>query len=155
MERSDRAACATDHHRNRKQKGDVNYGQLHDAVASRGGKANIGKLTKYSFPLGRIATAMQRLGLPPLTTIVVKASNGLPSSGIDGFIKDHLDLNRAERDALENNADFRRAKVQQLWDEVYAYEKWIEVMAALGIAATAELRPLSSPASDINLTGLQ
>ncbi|MGY3547338.1 hypothetical protein [Bradyrhizobium sp. USDA 4469] len=115
----------------------LTYAQLHDAVASRGGRRDVGKLTKYSFPLGRIATAMQRLRLPPLTSIVVKASTGLPSSGIDEFIKNHLDLNRADRNALDNDADFRREKVQQLWDEVYAYENWTEVMALLGITGQA------------------
>jgi len=111
----------------------VTYSELHEAVVARGGKADIGKMTKYAFPLGRIASAMQRERLPPLTSIVVKGSTGLPSWGIDVFIKEHLDLNRAERDALENDADYRREKVKQLWDEVYAYKDWPEVMDRLGV----------------------
>jgi hypothetical protein len=62
----------------------ITYTQLQKVVA-RGGKPNMGTMTKYAFPLGRIATAMERLELPPLTAIVVKGSTGLPSSGIDGF----------------------------------------------------------------------
>ena len=111
----------------------LTYTELHDAVVDRGGRSDIGKMTKYSFPLGRMAEAMNRLRLPPLTTIVVSASTGLPSSGIDRFIKDYLELTRAESDALKTDPAFRRSKVEQLWNEVWAYEKWLEVMVQLGI----------------------
>jgi hypothetical protein len=93
----------------------------------------MGKMTKYAFPLGRIATAMERLELPPLTSIVVKGSTGLPSSGIDGFIINHLDLNRERARALKEDVAVRRELVTPLWDEVFAYKKWPTVMSQLGI----------------------
>jgi uncharacterized protein (UPF0216 family) len=111
----------------------ITYTQLHEMVVARGGEADIGKMTKYAFPLGRIATAMTRLELPPLTSIVVSASTGLPSSGIDQFIIDHLDLNRKNAKALASDEDARRKLVKQLWDDVFAYPKWPAVMAHLGI----------------------
>jgi hypothetical protein len=111
----------------------ITYTQLHEMVKKRGGKADIGKMTKYAFPLGRIATAMTRLELPPLTSIVVSASTGLPSSGIDQFIIDHLDLNRVDAKALNSDENVRRNLVKRLWDEVFSYQKWPDVMAQLGI----------------------
>jgi hypothetical protein len=95
----------------------ITYTQLHEKVVARGGKPNMGKMTKYAFPLGRIATAMERLELPPLTAIVVKGSTGLPSSGIDGFIINHLDLSRERAKALKEDMDVRRELVTPLWDE--------------------------------------
>jgi hypothetical protein len=111
----------------------ITYTQLHEKVVARGGKPNMGKMTKYAFPLGRIATAMERLELPPLTSIVVKGSTGLPSSGIDGFIINYLDLNRERAKALKEDVDVRREFVTSLWDEVFGYKKWPAVMAQLGI----------------------
>lgn len=111
----------------------ITYTQLHEMVVERGGKPDIGKMTKYAFPLGRIATAMTRLELPPLTSIVVRESTGLPSSGIDQFIINHLDLNREDAKALNSDENVRRKLVQRLWNEVFAYPKWPAVMVQLGI----------------------
>ncbi len=115
----------------------LTYGQLHDFVVKRGGK-EVGTFTKYAKPLGKIADAMNRLLLPPLTSIIVNAKTGLPSSGIDVFIKDYLRLDPVERDAFDKDAKFREAKVKQCWDDVYAYEKWTEVMMILGITGQPE-----------------
>lgn len=111
----------------------ITYTKLHESVVERGGQGNMGKMTKYAFPLGRIASAMQRLELPPLTSIVVQRSTGLPSSGIDGFIVHHLNLDRKSAKALSEDIDLRRQLVAQLWDEVFSFEDWTTVMARLGI----------------------
>jgi hypothetical protein len=121
-----------------KRRDTLTYTQLHEAVAARGGKAEMGKMTKYAFPLGRIATAMMRLKLPPLTSIVVKGTTGLPSYGIDSFIADHLDLNREEREALKHDEAVRRTYVAKLWDQVYGYKNWPDVMTQLGITGDPE-----------------
>ena len=119
------------------QKRTITYSDLAKAVEARGG-TNAGKLTKYSFPLGKIAKAMEREGLPALTTLVVTAADGLPSYGIDVFIADHFRLDHAEREALKDDPGFRRAKVEQLWEEVYRYQHWREKMAALGLTGDPE-----------------
>jgi hypothetical protein len=111
----------------------LTYTQLHEAVVARGGQANIGKMTKYAFPLGCIATAMTRLELPPLTSIVVRRSSGLPSSGIDNFIVEHLNLTRERAKAFKDDYEVRREIVNQLWSEVFSFKSWTEVMAELGI----------------------
>lgn len=111
----------------------ITYTELHNEVVKRGGRQNIGKMTKYSFPLGRIARAMERLELPPLTSIVVKSSNGIPSSGINGFIERHLELGRGETKALRDDDVFRRKIIEKIWDEVFSYQKWEYVMEKLGI----------------------
>lgn len=111
----------------------ITYGQLHDRVVQRGGKSDIGNMTKYAFPLGRIAAATERLELPPLTAIVVKSSNGLPSSGIDGFIVNFLELNRERAKALKNSEEVRRELVETLWDAVFSYKDWPNVMKKLGV----------------------
>ena len=111
----------------------ITYSQLHDKVAACGGKKDIGKMTKYAFPLGRIASAVERLGFPPLTTIVVKGTTGLPSSGIGGFIINYLDLNRDRAKALNEDLEVRRQIVKRLWNEVFDYEEWPAAMVALGI----------------------
>jgi hypothetical protein len=119
----------------------ITYTVLHEKVVTLGGKAEMDKMTKYAFPLGRIATATQRLKLPPLTSIVVKRSSGLPSSGIDGFIINHLDLNRERAKALEEDIDVRRNLVTRLWDEVFAYKEWPAVMARLGLTGDPAYDP--------------
>jgi hypothetical protein len=111
----------------------ITYTKLHERVVERGGQADMGKMTKYAFPLGRIATAMQRLELPSLTSIVVTRSTGLPSSGIDGFIVHHLDLDRKTAKALSEDYDIRRELVAKIWDEVFAYKDWPTVMTRLGL----------------------
>jgi hypothetical protein len=112
----------------------ITYTELHEKVVDRGGQANVGKMTKYAFPLGRIATAMERLEVPPLTSIVVRGATGLPSSGINAFIVQHLGLDGASAKALEvSTSAVRRKIVGQLWDEVFSYRKWPDVMADLGI----------------------
>lgn len=111
----------------------VTYGQLHELVVARGGKPNIGTMTKYATPLGKIASAMDRLKLPPLTTIVVSRSTGLPSPGIDQFIVRYLDLDREREKALREDLAVRRALVKPLWEEVFAYKRWHAVMAELGL----------------------
>jgi hypothetical protein len=90
-------------------------------------------LTKYAFPLGRIASAMERLQVPPLTAIVVKGITGLPSSGIDGFIIQYLELDREGAKAFQRDDGVRRKLVKKLWNKIFTYKNWREVMAQLGI----------------------
>jgi hypothetical protein len=113
----------------------LTYTDLHEKVVARGGYANVGKMTKYHFPLGRVASAMERLKLPPLTSIVVSVSTGLPSSGIDRFIAAHLKLDRKAERILKEDDRLRRRLAEQLWDEVFSYKNWPDVTVQLGITA--------------------
>ncbi|MBQ0820718.1 helix-turn-helix transcriptional regulator [Microvirga sp. HBU67558] len=112
----------------------ITYKDLHQKIVERGGKEDIGSLTKYAFPLGRIATAVENIGdgIPPLTAIVVRGSTGLPSDGIDPFIKGYLGLHGLEARKLKS-PEGRRAIVQRLWDDVFAYNKWPSVVSRLGL----------------------
>ena len=112
----------------------ITYGQLHDEVVKRGGQSEIGSRVKYAFPLGRIARAMERLELPVLTSIVVNEKTGMPSAGIDGFMVNRLDLDRAHAKALErDDPGVREQVVAQIWDDVFAYEHWRDVISSLGL----------------------
>src|SRR5215213_7898467 len=72
----------------------ITYGELHERVIELGGKAHVGSLIKYATPLGRIASAIEAMDeqIPPLTAIVVSASTGLPSEGIDLQVARYLKL---------------------------------------------------------------
>ncbi len=112
----------------------ISYKELHEMIADRGGKKDIGTLTKYSFPLGRVATAIENLGdkIPPITSIVVRGTSGMPSNGIDVHIRNYLDLSGAEAKTLKDTKA-RGEIVQRLWNDVFSYKKWPEVIARLGL----------------------
>ena len=115
----------------------ITYGELHEKVVSLGGKANIGTLAKYAHPCGRIARAAEEAAdllndeVPPITAIVVNGTTGLPSPGIDGFLRNYL--GRAETKGWTKNPMKRREAISQVWEEVFAYKRWGEVQTVVGL----------------------
>jgi transcriptional regulator with XRE-family HTH domain len=112
----------------------ITYGDLHRKVVTAGGKDNIGTMTKYAQPLGRIAAYLDSKNLPVLTAIVVSKSSGLPSSGIDEFVSRHLDLNHERTDALHFDLRFRREVFDKIWLQIFEYPNWPQVLQQLGLS---------------------
>ncbi len=115
----------------------ITYGDLHSAVIERGGKGDVGTLSKYAYPCGRIARAVETAAetiddnVPPLTALVVNANTGLPSPGIDNFLRDYL--GRSETKGWSKSPAKRREAVEQIWRDIFAYPRWAEVQAAVGL----------------------
>lgn len=116
------------------------YGDLHEAVAKRGGKAEIGTLTKYGMPLGRIGETMEEaaelLGLekvPPIEALVCNARTGMPSQGIDHFLKQYLRPERADLARKVSSESDRPAIIQQIHQEIFEFLRWDEVLAVVGL----------------------
>ncbi|MEA3044664.1 MAG: hypothetical protein QOH47_2502 [Sphingomonadales bacterium] len=115
----------------------ITYGDLHQEVIRRGGKAEIGTLAKYAHPCGRIAYACEDASdligdeVPPLTAIVVNGTTGLPSRGVDGFLRGYL---RSKNAKWTNGPEQRRHGIEQIWQDIFAYQRWDEVQAAVGLS---------------------
>ncbi len=115
----------------------ITYGDLHAKVCLRGGKANVGTLSKYAYPCGRIARAAEDAGeiiddeVPPLTALVVNGVSGLPSSGIDEFLRNYL--GKTETRGWKAHPSKRRKAIEQVWADIANFERWDEVLAAVGL----------------------
>lgn len=116
----------------------ITYGDLHQRVIARGGKADVGTLAKYAHPCGRIARACEDASdlindeVPPLTAIVVNGITGLPSPGIDGFLRGYL--GRSETAGWKKSPAKRGEAIKQIWRDIFAYQRWDEVQAAVGLS---------------------
>ena len=82
-----------------------------------------------NYPLGCVGRSLQQLGedwkqsIPPIQLLVVNKSTGRPGSGVIGFLDD--------AETLSDAARLKRIKDAQ--NEVYAYERWDDVLHALGL----------------------
>ena len=85
-----------------------------------------------NYPLGSIGTSLQRLGddwkqtIPQIQLLVVNKNTGLPGAGVIGFLgflDDAADLSVAER----------LKRIEDAQSEVYAYQRWDNVLHALGL----------------------
>jgi hypothetical protein len=119
----------------------ITYGDLHTQVIARGGKSDVGTLAKYAHPCGRIARAAEEASdligddVPPLTAIVVNGTTGLPSAGIDGFLRNYL--GRSETSGWAKSPSKRRAAIETIWNDIFNYTRWDEVQSAVGLTGNS------------------
>lgn len=124
-----------------KKAGTITYGDLHTAVVAVGADDNIGRMTKYAFALGHIATAMSEIAyedipVPPLTALVVNARTGLPSSGIDPFIIAYCYAMGRRKDAKiieQGDNDGRKAVFETIWSEIQEFRHWRTILSECGL----------------------
>lgn len=120
----------------------ITYGDLHGEVVARGGKADVGTLAKYAHPCGRIARAVEEASdmiddeVPPLTAMVVNGTTGLPSSGVDAFLRSYL--GRAETSGWGKSPEKRREAIEKIWNDIFTYKRWDEVLSAVGLTGDPE-----------------
>lgn len=119
--------------RRAKQGRPITYGELADELHREFGHTPRARKTLYGPPVGAVGVAIQELSLkwgdriPPINTIVVRASTGFPGTGADEiahyFFEDNGRGMAKERDA------YLRAAM----DAVYHYgHRWDRVAEALG-----------------------
>jgi len=119
----------------------LTYGDLHNVLSDRGSKRDIGTLTKYSWPLGRVNDTMQeasrRLGtsVPPLAALVFNTTSTVPSPGINPYLMEYL--NDTDRRGIAKriirNDSAPRDIVDLIQSEIMAFPNWEEVVRIVGL----------------------
>jgi len=85
-----------------------------------------------NYPLGSVGTALEQLSkdwkqrIPVLQCLVVNQDTGLPGEGVGWFVRDVGEFKGLSRRK-------QRAIVEGVLAEVFAYPRWNEVLAALGL----------------------
>ena len=129
------------------RKGTITYGDLHDAVVSVGAEREIGRMTKYAFVLGHIATAVSEIDtahapVPPLTALVVNARTGVPSHGINAFVTGYCHAVGRGADAraieLDEGSAKRREAFERVWDDIQSFPAWRTIQSECGLTGRAD-----------------
>jgi hypothetical protein len=120
----------------------MTYSDFHELVAEHGAKADVGRMTKYAFVLGKIATAMEQLTnedywqhepVPPLTALVVNKVTRVPSEGINAFVYEYLMATDRKIEAKRLDDPERRHDVFAIvWQDIFRFPRWPEVLSAMG-----------------------
>ena len=96
------------------------------------GQLDIPNPRNLNYPLGCVGTSLQQLGddwkqtIPQIQLLVVNKNTGLPGDGVIGFLGF---LN----DATALSVADRLKRIKDAQSEVYAYERWDDVLHALGL----------------------
>lgn len=121
----------------------ITYGELADELHHEFGHAPKARKTLYGPPVGAVGVAIQELSvkwgdrIPPINTIVVRASTGFPGTGADEVAHYFFEDNG------KGMAKDRDAYLRAAMDAVYHYgARWDRVAQALGA-------PTLEPASGV------
>lgn len=111
----------------------ITYGELADALHDEYRHEPKARKTLYGPPVGAVGQVIRELGekwgelIPPINTIVVKASNGLPSTGADEIA--HYFFEGSGTDMDQDRDDYMRQAMLAVFD--YG-DRWDRVAEALG-----------------------
>lgn len=112
----------------------ITYGQL-DSELQRRGLGHHVNVVVYGHPAGAIGDAMieteQETGVkhPPINALIVNAKSGIPGSGCDYYITNHLQ-GRPTRDLSD---DDRKSMAEDTFEEIWQFEGWRRVLADYGL----------------------
>ena len=111
----------------------ITYGQLRDEVVRRKLGHHVMEIT-YRYVAGAIGYALveleERSGsgelIPPLNALVINATTELPGSGFNEFLEHYA---QPQGGADELSVDAKRAIVEEIHADVFAYPHWQEVLS--------------------------
>ena len=113
----------------------ITYGQLDREIVNRGLGHHV-IAVQYGYPAGSIGNALieteQEWGkpIPPLNAIIVNARNGLPGSGVNAYLERYRQTDKRVDDMSEGE---KRAIVDEIHQEIFAYERWNDVLKEYGL----------------------
>ena len=115
----------------------ITYGQLNAEIVNRELGHHV-HAAQYGYPAGAIGSALieleERWGepVPPLNAIVVNGTTMLPGSGVNYFVERYYQPdNHVEDMSIEE----KRAVVEEVHAEIFAYEYWHDVLEACELQA--------------------
>ena len=90
----------------------------------------------YGHPAGAVGRALIETEaswgrpIPPLNALVVNKGTGLPGKGCDNFIMRHVHLDKS---LIKITQDERKSLVEELFDEIFAFEDWERILDEYGL----------------------
>ncbi|MGD9917197.1 MAG: hypothetical protein AB7U46_04210 [Paenirhodobacter sp.] len=119
--------------------GVISYGETATMLEERGLTHRVWPRTAYGRPLGLICRALLDLGKQteeriPLLSVIVTKAGGDPAEGIDGLLRDYLNLYELETLRKKKLAEFRQdrsALINEMQREALRYKHWSGVVRAL------------------------
>ncbi|WP_164608113.1 hypothetical protein [Rhodopseudomonas sp. BR0M22] len=112
----------------------ITYGQLDEELQRRGWGHHV-NVVVYGHPAGAIGNSLiefeQQTGrkIPPLNSLIVNASTGIPGSGCDYYLSFYL--NDAEERHL--TLDDRKAMAEETIQEVFKFQEWPQILRKFGL----------------------
>lgn len=113
----------------------ITYGQLDQEIVNRGLGHHV-MAVQYGYPAGSIGSALieteEEWGelIPPLNAIVVNAGSGLPGKGVNYYLERYYEPDGSVDDMSE---DEKRAVVEEIHEDIFAYERWDDVLNEYGL----------------------
>lgn len=113
----------------------VTYQQLDEEIVNRGWGHHV-MFPKYGYPAGAIGHALIETeeewgdSIPPLNAIIVNKKNKMPGKGVDWFLSRYC---MPEKYIEEMSLDERRAVVEEVQADVFAYEYWDDLLSEYGL----------------------
>lgn len=118
----------------------ITYGKL-DAEIIRRGLGHHVIAVQYGYPAGAIGSALieteEEWGepIPPLNALVVNARDGLPGEGVNYYLEHYY---KPEKKVAKMTAKEKRAVIEEIHADIFAYEYWDDVLELYGLPETAE-----------------
>ncbi len=113
----------------------ITYGKLDQEIVNRGLGHHV-MAVLYGYPAGAIGSALIEIeeewceAIPPLNALVVNAQNGLPGSGINYYLQRYYE---PEKNVDKMTEDEKRAVIEEIHQDIFAYQRWDDVLKKCGI----------------------
>ena len=113
----------------------ITYGQLDQEIVRRGLGHHV-HAAAYGYPAGAIGNALFETeenwgeAIPPLNAIIVNSRNGMPGTGVDYYLERYFE---PEDDIKSMTEDARRAVVEEIHADIFAYEFWDSIIEEYGL----------------------
>ncbi|WP_157838780.1 hypothetical protein [Achromobacter sp. DH1f] len=120
----------------------ITYGQLDEELQRRGWGHHV-NVVVYGHPAGAIGDAMieteQETGVkhPPINALIVNAKSGIPGSGCDYYITNHL---RGIPKRGLSDSD-RQTMAWETFEEVWRFDGWRDVLKRYGLKPIVDAIP--------------
>lgn len=130
----------------------IQYGQLDAEIVLRGLGHRV-LAVQYGHPAGVIGNALIELEdrwgekIPPLNSIIVNRKDGLPGEGVDFYLRRYY---KPKKDIAEITPSNKRAIVEEIHADVFAYKKWDAVLKACGLQKIKGIVALNLEEVDID-----
>lgn len=135
----------------------ISYSGIEKEIIARGQKIAVQEVKqKYGHPAGKIGDIIFQLGeeidedIPPVNAIIVSKATGLPSKGVDPYLKKFIKKRPGKRLAKINRDEITKEVMQAVHD----YPHWKQVAEKLGyknlppvstVSTQDDTKPIKTP----------
>jgi len=113
----------------------ITYGRLDKEIVDRGWGHHV-MAVQYGRPAGTIGDALIETEdewgelIPPLNALVVNATNGLPSKGVNYYLERYC---APDTHVDDMSLTEKRAIVEEVWEEIWGFERWDKLLEEYGL----------------------